>query len=201
MDKTEICNMALGHLAVGQELTDVDTDRTKEAKACRKFYDNARDTLLRSYPWPWATRIATLDLDTEEPNTEWLYQYALPSDYLRLGGRILSGVRPDTEATQIPYRIISDGSEMFLLTNQVDAQFEYTMAVEDERVFPPDFVGAFSLYLATLISPLVTGGDQFKLGERAANMFSWLSELARVNAAVEQKLTQSGPSSFETSRN
>jgi hypothetical protein len=54
--KTQIAQMALGHLAIATPLTDVDTDATAIARAIRTYYDMALRQLLEAQPWAFATR-------------------------------------------------------------------------------------------------------------------------------------------------
>lgn len=54
--KTAICQMALGHLAIADQLTDVDTDQTAIARAMRTYYTMALTQLLEAQPWAFATR-------------------------------------------------------------------------------------------------------------------------------------------------
>jgi hypothetical protein len=51
-----ICEQALGHLGIGDTITDVDTDLTAIAKAFRRFYQPTLDELQETVPWAWAKR-------------------------------------------------------------------------------------------------------------------------------------------------
>jgi hypothetical protein len=46
--KIDIANMALRHVGISTEIQDFDAEKSKEAQACRRFYDVARDQLTRS---------------------------------------------------------------------------------------------------------------------------------------------------------
>lgn len=54
--KTAIAQMALGHLAIADIITDVDTDQTAVSRAIRTYYTMALTQLLEAQPWAWATR-------------------------------------------------------------------------------------------------------------------------------------------------
>lgn len=54
--KTALCQMALGHLAIADQLTDVDTDQTAVARGLRTYYTMALTQLLENQPWAFATR-------------------------------------------------------------------------------------------------------------------------------------------------
>src|SRR5688572_11149621 len=107
--ETEIANLALSHLGVGKEIANLETERSQEAVACRRFYDTARDATLRDFSWPFATKIAVLGLIEADPNDEWDYSYRYPSDCLQLR-RILSGVRNDTRDSRVPFKLAHDDS-------------------------------------------------------------------------------------------
>src|SRR5688500_7841828 len=105
--KTDICNMALSNLAVGNVISDFESERSQEAAACRAFYDVALEGPLRDSPWPSAKKTATLALIEEDPHTEWGYSYQYPSDCITVR-RIVSGTRNETSATRLPYTIVHD---------------------------------------------------------------------------------------------
>lgn len=174
--KVEICNLALSHLAIGKEIANFETEKSEEASSCRRFYDIALKATLRDFPWSFTTKIAPLALIEESPNDEWAYSYRYPSDCLNIR-RILSGERNDTRQSRVPYKIAQDTSGLVIYTDQEDAEIEYTIMANNPLFYPPDFVIAFSFYLAFLIAPRITGGDQFKLGERALRLY--FAELRR----------------------
>lgn len=167
---TEICNLALSHLRVAKEIANLETERSQEASACRRFYETARDASLRDFAWAFATKISTLPLVEEDPNDEWAYSYRYPTDCLKIR-RILSGDRNDTRDTRVPYKIIQDSSGLLILTDKEDAELEYTIRADDPQRYPADYIMALSFRLAAYIAPRVTGGDPFKLGERAMRMY------------------------------
>jgi hypothetical protein len=164
--KTDVCNIALSHLGISKEIANVQTEQSKEAQACRRFYDETRKAVLNDYPWPFATKFVELGLIQENPTEEWAYSYRYPVDciYIR---RILSGFRDDTEATKIVYKIGQDSQGMLIYTDQPDAVVEYTKDEESADLFPSDFVLALSYRLAHYIAPRLTAGDPFGLGDKA----------------------------------
>lgn len=184
--KVGIVNLALGHLAVGKEIANLETEKSEEARAGRRFYDVALKVVLRDFPWPFATRITALALVEEEPNTEWGYSYRYPSDCLYFR-RILSGLRNDSRQSRAPYRVARDASGLLIFTDQQDAEAEYTILANAPQFYPPDFELALSYYLASLMAPHVTGGDHFKLGERALQLYSLHLSTAQSNAGNEEQ--------------
>lgn len=187
--KVNIVNMAISHLAISKTVMNLETDDGQEAKVARLFYDTARKATLRDFPWPFATRIITAGLIEEEPNTEWGFSYRYPTDcvYLR---RILSGLRNDSRQTRSPYRIASDTSGKLIFTDQEDAEIEYTVNTDDPQFYPEDFTLAFSYYLAHLMAPRLTGGDQFKLGEKALELYRFEISRAVSRGANEEQIEE-----------
>src|SRR5438046_2758921 len=91
---TEIANMAISLIGIAKEIANLDSENSAEAKACRRFFANVRDTVLGDFPWPFATKFATLSLVQTDPNDDWGFSYNYPSDALKIR-RILSGIRND----------------------------------------------------------------------------------------------------------
>lgn len=182
---TEICNLALGHLCVSTTLTDVDTETSKEAKVCRRFYEEVRNATLRDFNWPFATKIADLGLVEEDPNDEWSYSYRYPSDCINMR-KILSGVRNALPEDRVPFKIGRDDSGRLIFCDMDDAQAEYTMLITAPEEYPPDFVFALSYHLAIMIGPSLVGTDPMKVIDRCERMYSYLNSKAMAQAANEE---------------
>lgn len=181
-----ICNLALAHLNVGTAIASL-TEQSAQARACNQFYAQTRDEALRDFPWPFATTIEALGLVEEEPNSEWDFSYRYPAGCLEVR-RILNGAsRVETRDTVVPYRIARDGSGRLIFTGQAEAEVEYTAQVEDPTHYPPDFVQALALLLASYLAPRVTAGDPAKLGPRALQLYDWRMRSARANALNEEQ--------------
>lgn len=208
----DICNQALSHLGVSTEIQNLETDKTAEARACRRFYDDARDQALRDFPWPFATTSGTLALVTVNPTSEWAYAYRLPAECLafrrlvtgRLGAFTSDASCVDVPVPgltlRVPFRIARDAAGQLIYTDWPDAVGEWTTRVEDPTQYPPDFRLALSLLLATMIAPRVTGGDQFKLGARAYQLYQLEIGRAQANAANEEQPDPAPDSEFIRAR-
>lgn len=185
---TEVANLALSHLGVGTQITVLETERSQEANALRRFFWTTVRAVLRDFSWPFATKIVDLALVEEEPNDEWAYSYRYPSDCLKFG-RVLSGVRNDTRATRVPTKIVQDEDTTggLILCDMVDAQAEYTYLVTQIERWPADFVLAVSFRLGGYSAPLITGADPFKMGPRALQMYEIEIAKAKANAGNEEQ--------------
>lgn len=180
-----ICNMALGHIGVSSQITDLDTDASKEALACRVFYEQCRDEVLRAFPWPFATKIEALTLVEEDPNDEWAYSYRYPDGCLKIR-RLLSGTRNDTQNTLARYRVVRDDVGRLVYADLEDATAEYTTLVDAADQFDTDFARALSYYLAASIAPQLAGIDK-PYREQCFRLYAWAIGVAQGNAANEER--------------
>src|SRR5690606_31434700 len=174
--KTEIFNLALGHLAISKQIADAETEKSSEALICRRFYPSALEKTLRDFDWPFATRYVTL-AELESPTPEWCHAYQYPTDVVKIR-RILSGRRVDHEESQIPYRTAYGDTGEIILTDKAEAVAECTALVTNTARFHSDFVLALSALLSSLIAPSVTK-DSTALGERAIQLYTVFLAQAR----------------------
>lgn len=197
--ETEIANLALSHLGIGKEIASLETEKSEEATACRRFYTLLRDSSLRDFPWPFATKIIAVGLVEEDPNDEWSFSYRYPTDCLKLR-RILSGTRNDNRQTRIPYKVARDDDGLLIWTDKEDAEVEYTVKETNPERFSADFVTFLSLRLSVAIAPRLTRGDPFKMGERAARLYELEVSKARATAVNEQQDEENPESEFISGR-
>lgn len=196
---SEICNLALSHLGVGTTISDLETERSEEAIACRIFFETARDATLRDFAWPFATKFSALALVEEDPTSEWDYSYRYPSDCLMIR-RIISGTRNDTRQSQETYKIGQDDTGLLIYTDKEDAEIEYTCSASTSHRYPPDFLLAFSFRLAVYIAPRLTGGDPFKLGERCMQQYLMEMTVAKSSVINEEQPEEEVQSEFIRAR-
>lgn len=196
---TEICNLALSHLAVGKEIANIETEQSQEASACRRFYESARDATLRDFVWPFARRYYTLELVEEDPNDEWKYSYRYPSSCLKIH-KILSTIRNDTRQSRRSYMIGQDDTGRLVYTDVQFANILYTHKEIDPDKYTTDFIMALSFRLAGYIAPRLTGGDPFKLGDRCMQMYQIELTRAQANSVNEQQYDEEVPSELIRAR-
>jgi hypothetical protein len=197
--KTEIVNIALSHLGVGSEIYNLDTDQSTEANAMRRFYESAKDEVLRDLNWPFSTVFASLALVEEDPTEEWSYSYRYPSDALKIR-RVLSGLRNDTRQSRVPYKLGQDSSGLLLYCDIENAEIEYTKREDDTSLYPVDFTLALSYKLAFYTAPRLTKGDPFGLANRAMQMYNVTIAKAANNALNEEQVEENPDSEFIRSR-
>lgn len=192
---TEIANMAISLLGIAKEIANLDTENSAEAKACRRFYTTIRDAVLADYPWPFATKFATLSLVATSPNDEWGYSYRYPADALRLR-RILSGIRNDNSDSRIPYKIAQDASGQLIFTDKQSAQVEYTINITTVEFFPADFALALAYRLAGAVASKLTAGDPFKREVRCLQLYAQMIDSAQAGATEEEQPERPPESEF-----
>jgi hypothetical protein len=196
---TDIANMALGHLEIAKEINDWETEQTGEARAVRRYYETTRDTTLADFPWPFATRIATLALVATDPVDEWGYSYCVGSDVLALYA-VRSGVMPETWTSRVPFRLLSDTTGLLLYTNQELATVEYTVRVTDPAQFPANFVEALAYKLAVKMARRLAKGNARDLVAENTQAYLFTLNRAWINAARGLGSTAPTASEFERAR-
>lgn len=108
-DTRRMINVALGRIGISKQIANVATDRSAESTSIRLNYNEAIQTTLRDFPWPFATRYAQLAVLNAgvRPNTDWRYAYRQPSDCLferRLVVSRTDVANPDA----VPFQLSSD---------------------------------------------------------------------------------------------
>jgi len=199
MTSTEICNLAVFHLGTGKEIANVETENSQEANACRRYYEVARDEMLRDYPWPFASTTVALGLVEADPNDEWGYSYRYPANCVRIR-RILGGERNENRQEREPYKIGRDGTGSLIYTDMDDAEIEYTYRETDTGRYPSDFCMALAYRIAGYIAPRLSGGDPLRLGQLMERMFDMSITKAQKNASNEQQEEEEPESEFARAR-
>lgn len=163
--RVDIFNMALGYLGVSNPVSDPN-ENNPMAGACRVFYDQARQSELRMFPWAFATAAVALALVTDTDRLGYGFVYQRPGDALRIYGVVpVTGARTWLSASrdawesggaslpQTPYQDV--GGQ--ILTDLDAAYVIYVKDVTEAQMTDPLFVDALALNLAVRIAPRVMG--------------------------------------------
>lgn len=196
---TEIANMALSHIGVGKEISDLDNEKSEEANAIRAFYNTALEFIQSDFPWPFLTKSALLALVSQDPTDEWAYAYRYPSDAFKIR-RIFSPLRNDNRQSRVPYKIYQDGTGKLIYTDCEDARIEYSFKLTEEEKFPADFSLAFSYLLASYVAPRLTKGDPFKMRTSALELYRAHLQLAEQRSINEEQPEEVPQSEFVRAR-
>lgn len=147
LSPVDIANFALSKLGAGRILSLSET--SEKAIIMNLFYDHTRQVCLNTMNWQFARKRIALPALAETPAFEYSYQYALPSDFLRLF--MVDMYYPDYNNSIIinqnpaPYCLESNR----ILTNiEAPLKIIYTADITDVTQFTPLFCEALSLKLA-----------------------------------------------------
>lgn len=123
---TRIANVALTHIGVSKMLTNYCTQNSTEAQVVRALYEDSVRKVLRDFPWPFATKYATLGLVAAQPaNADWTYAYRMPTDCV-FERRLVVDRDRAVDPTPPPFMLSSDSTGGLILTNEPDAVLCYT---------------------------------------------------------------------------
>jgi hypothetical protein len=197
--KVGICNLALRHLGSTKEIANLETEKSQEASALRRFYDQTLQEIFEEFEWPFASKFVTLNLIAEDPTEEWAFSYRMPVDCLKFR-RILNGNRNPLASAREPFREAYDASGRLIFADKATAQAEYTVFVDNPSFYPPLFANMAAAKLAMYIAPSITAGDPYKMGNRAAAIYAELKGAALTSAFQGQQDEQVPESSFIAGR-
>ena len=148
----DICNQSL-YLLGAQTITALD-DGTTIANLCNLLWPEVRDAVLSDHPWNCCIVRDALAQDSTDPEYEYSYRYALPTDPYCL--RVLSTnndkyIDHDGQAAY-PWEI----EARFLLTEATDVSIKYIARITDVTQYPPKLVTALAAKLASELAFPVT---------------------------------------------
>ena len=191
--------MALYHIGSSNEILNVETESSEEAKSCRTFYDISVTKVLKAIPWPFATRKMNLALVEENPNSEWKYSYRYPSDALIIR-KIESGIRTDYNSSRIRYIITGDDTAKLIYTDQNQPVCEYTKNVIDTSFYDDEFALCLSYLLASFIAPKFMRGSSDDEIAKLLKLYLGHLNTAQTNALGEETKDIEPESEFIRSR-
>ena len=156
-----IGRMALSNIGDKSNIESLDEQSTA-ARKISIWYDHARKQALEAFDWSFARKRQTLATHGDDPTTEWVYRYQLPSDCVAFR-RIFNPLGEDAEPIPFDLEISTNGT-LSILTNQADAIGVYTFDQTACDLFSPIFVTALSYLIAFYICYDVTGKQDVKKG-------------------------------------
>lgn len=153
---TQVANLALGRIGQRDYLDGINED-SAEAIAVATFYASARNELLASYHWRFATKRVVLAIAADnngdpQVRTGWGFCYACPNDMLA-AQRIWDGHREPGEGEKIPFsrELNDEGNGHLILTDRREAELIYTVELATVALWPPLFVKAVAAQLAVYL--------------------------------------------------
>ena len=152
--RIDVCNYALGLLGES-EINGIEDDSDK-ARTHKTFYYIARDATLEVSEWTFATRRFLPAKSTTAPEWGWASLFPIPSDIVRLtqvdknwtaSGGYLYDVQQDRNPVDHVVEYV-DGVGRAILCNEDEIYCKGVRRIEDEGIYSPLFVEAFSCKLA-----------------------------------------------------
>lgn len=165
--KVAIWNMALVNVG-SSGFIQSDTEPSAEANHCRVVHDSSLKSALESLDWNFARiQVALADLGTPEVN--WQYQYAYPSNCLKVR-KIVTSSRLDKP---LPFKtgLNSAGTQKVINTDVEGAIISFTANIENTALFPESFSQLVAWHIALGIAPALSGNDQ-KIFDKVRNGLS-----------------------------
>lgn len=155
----DVCNSALQR--VGAATIQSLADNSREARACSVAYDSNRRDELRRHFWKFAIKRVVLAPDSTAPNSDFAYQFSLPTDCLRVimpndayldwsveGRKILTNAATSPFGTTLP--TVTTGTVSTKLT------LRYIADITDVTQWDPSFYSVLSLSMAADICEVLT---------------------------------------------
>lgn len=185
--QTAICNRALTKLGAARILNI--TDDVKAARELNSMWDIVRDAELRRNNWNFAVARTSLAALEDAPAWGFEYQYALPSDYLKLlqvGEAYyvhnLSDYRTMPEA---PYQIENNADGLRVIASNYTAplKIRYIKRIEDTEQWDALFSEAFASRLAYECCEAITQSSSKK--EEAWADYKQALREAKLGDAIE----------------
>lgn len=175
-----ICNRALDKLGA-DSITSL-TDDNDRARRMNRAYEPVRQAELRRRRWKFSIKRTSLAALSDEPDSDFSYQYQLPNDYLRLlpGGDLyasedLSDYRSGPNAE---YQV-ENGK---ILTNrEAPLSIRYIADITDASLFDSAFAEALSARLAYENCEAITGSSS-KQEQCRGDYLMAVREAARASA-------------------
>lgn len=157
--EVDIYNLALAHLGQTPNIAAAD-EKSVHASFCRQFYPIARDAVLESHCWRFATRRAVLALLSVTPPAAWLYAYAMPNQCLRPIAVLLPG-GTDDEPQDFAAETLDTGTQV-IYTSAAEAAVTFIHAATDTARFSPLCVNAIAWLLASYLAGPITKNPRIK---------------------------------------
>ena len=191
--RVTIVNLAIIRLGVPK--IGAFSDKKKAADIMDTLYDNARDTILRKYPFKFAIQRKVLAKSATTPEYFFAFEYELPTDFVRLLNVEGHRITADFNGINNEYKI--EGRK--IRTNQdTSINILYIKSSVAEAFFDADFVRVLALQLAL---------DAFTaLAGRGASRTKLENELivaiseAKLNGSLEELSDEAYSTDWEDSR-
>lgn len=180
-----LINIALARIGVSKRVEALSTETSIEADMVRLHYDDDVEATLRDFPWPWATRYATLvaSAQTQPHAGDWTEAYLSPGDCV-FERRLVAERGRAADPTPPPFRLVAanNGVRVVLCNVEAPAVLEYTARVICPAKFgDPAWRDAFAWRLAASLAPALS-----RISDRAKEcMVMYEAVLTNVRSVIQ----------------
>tara|TARA_A100001391_G_scaffold195353_1_gene172593 strand:+ start:704 stop:1372 length:669 start_codon:yes stop_codon:yes gene_type:complete len=206
----DICNLALAHLGDDATIASIKPpEGSAQAENAARFYPIARNALLETHTWNFASKRVALATTTNTLE-QWEYAYVAPADMMtplaiisptaqndystRMSsgdtpGGITSNYSPTIVAGHYtPQQFAVEG--IYIYSNQENALLRYQSIVTDPSKFSPLFVITLSWHLASMLAgPIIKGDQGMAQAERCAEMMQGYLITAKQQDSLHRDIT------------
>ena len=206
----DICNLALAHLGDDATIASIKPpEGSAQAENAARFYPIARNALLETHTWNFASKRVALATTTNTLE-QWEYAYVAPADMMtplaiisptaqndystRMSsgdtpGGITSNYSPTIVAGHYtPQQFAVEG--IYIYSNQENALLRYQSIVTDPSKFSPLFVITLSWHLASMLAgPIIKGDQGMKQAKRCAEMMQGYLITAKQQDSLHRDIT------------
>lgn len=169
--ETSIANLAASKLGDDDQIIDLRSDDTRNARAIAAVYDAMRDAVLRAHPWNFAMTRASLPALSTAPVWGFANRFQLPADFIRFAG---------TEQDDPGYQIEAG---CILTDAAAPLNIRYVARVTDTGRFDDLFVEALACRIAAQVAMRLTGSPSI----RDAAMADYKAAIAEAKGADGQE--------------
>ena len=153
LSKAQIFNITLNILGVSMPLENPNGNDNR-AILLNNYYELARDYVLKDHDWNFASTFKALTLCEKPPQfIKYKYCYDYPNDCV-----FAREIMPYANSEIVEFEVAANvmGNKV-INTNLTPAVLRYTRLIENEALYPAEFVMALSWYLAFLSAPSICG--------------------------------------------
>lgn len=185
----QIANRALQKAGVAKRLATFEDDNQK-GRAIRTCYETLKRAELQMNAWTFSIRRVQIAAETDTPAFDYLYQYQLPADFLKM-----APLRPKTSMFLDDHEI--EGRKL-LTNNPGPLNLRIVSSDADEEQFHALFVEGFASRIAYEVTEELTQSAA-KKDSLATDYTKFMSDARLVNA-IEKGFTKPRIDDYEAVR-
>lgn len=177
--KLDVCRLALSNIGDTATVTSVDPpDDSLQARLCAQYWTLALNKALQRHDWDFSIRRVSPTAMTTD-RTEWLYSYALPSDFVGVVAVLPKDTTDDSNyngmRVKLKYALETDTNHVRrLYCNEQNVVLRYNALVYDLAQWTDSAIIALGWMLSSMLAPpLMKGAAGMEAARHAIQMFDY----------------------------